>query len=72
MGTRINILATCVDDVYDAYGTLDELQLFTNAIDRLICFLGLFNTINEMAYVTLKEHGVHILPYLKNKWRDLS
>ncbi|CAL5431415.1 unnamed protein product [Camellia sinensis] len=36
-----------------------------------ICFLGLFNTINEMAYVTLKEHGVHILPYLKNKWRDL-
>ncbi|CAL5435363.1 unnamed protein product [Camellia sinensis] len=32
-----------------------------------ICFLGLFNTINEMAYVTLKEHGVHILPYLKNK-----
>ncbi|GMP98001.1 hypothetical protein CsSME_00046046 [Camellia sinensis var. sinensis] len=84
METRINILATCVDDVYDAYGTLDELQLFTNAIDRWdvnaveqlpdymkICFLGLFNTINEMAYVTLKEHGVHILRYLKNKWRDL-
>ncbi|THF95240.1 hypothetical protein TEA_019895 [Camellia sinensis var. sinensis] len=80
METRINILATCVDDVYDAYGTLDELQLFTNAIDRWdvnaveqlpdymkICFLGLFNTINEMAYVTLKEHGVHILRYLKNK-----
>ncbi|CAL5435405.1 unnamed protein product [Camellia sinensis] len=80
METRINILATCVDDVYDAYGTLDELQLFTTAIDRWdvnavkhlpdymkICFLGLFNTINEMAYVTLKEHGVHILPYLQNK-----
>ncbi|CAL5435349.1 unnamed protein product [Camellia sinensis] len=81
METRINILATCVDDVYDAYGTLDELQLFTNAIDRWdqcllysrhpspmkICFLGLFNTINEMAYVTLKENGVHILPYVKNK-----
>ncbi|CAL5435377.1 unnamed protein product [Camellia sinensis] len=80
MGTRINILATCVDDVYDAYGTLDQLQLFTNAIDRWdvnaaeqlpdymkICLLGLFNTINETAYVTLKEHGVHILPYLKNK-----
>ncbi|THG13153.1 hypothetical protein TEA_012692 [Camellia sinensis var. sinensis] len=33
METRINILATCVDDVYDAYGTLDELQLFTTAID---------------------------------------
>ncbi|GMP98051.1 hypothetical protein CsSME_00046086 [Camellia sinensis var. sinensis] len=80
METRINILATCVDDVYDAYGTMDELQLFTNATDRWdvnaaeqlpdymkICFLGLFHTINEMAYATLKEHGVHILPYLKNK-----
>ncbi|CAL5431449.1 unnamed protein product [Camellia sinensis] len=75
METRINKLATCVDDVYDAYGTLDELQLFTTAIDRSeqlpdymkICFLGLFNTINEMAYVTLKENGVHILPYVKNK-----
>ncbi|GMP98029.1 hypothetical protein CsSME_00046068 [Camellia sinensis var. sinensis] len=33
METRINKLATCVDDVYDAYGTLDELQLFTTAID---------------------------------------
>ncbi|CAL5356705.1 unnamed protein product [Camellia sinensis] len=32
-----------------------------------ICLLSLFNTINEMTYVTLKEHGVHILPYLKNK-----
>ncbi|THG03643.1 hypothetical protein TEA_006351 [Camellia sinensis var. sinensis] len=43
-----------------------------NAAEQLpeymkICFLGLFNTINEMAYATLKEHGVHILPYLKNK-----
>ncbi|KAL7225631.1 hypothetical protein ACSBR1_020903 [Camellia fascicularis] len=36
-----------------------------------ICFLGLFNSINEMAYCTLNEHGVHILPYLKKKWQDL-
>ncbi|GMP87024.1 hypothetical protein CsSME_00039573 [Camellia sinensis var. sinensis] len=84
METRINILTTCLDDVYDAYGTLDELELFTDAVDRWdvnavehlpdymkICFLGYYNWINEMAYDTLKEHGIHILPYLKRKWRDL-
>ncbi|CAL5352012.1 unnamed protein product [Camellia sinensis] len=84
METRINILLTCLDDVYDAYGTLDELELFTDAVDRWdvnavehlpdymkICFLGYYNWINEMAYDTLKEHGIHILPYLKRKWQDL-
>ncbi|KAI7996735.1 hypothetical protein LOK49_LG10G02993 [Camellia lanceoleosa] len=79
-GTRINILITCLDDDYDAYGNLDELKLLTDVVDRWdvnavehlpnymkICFLGYYNWINEMAYDTLKEHGVHILPYLKRK-----
>ena len=29
-----------------------------------LCFLALYNTVNEMVYDTLKEHGVDILPYL--------
>ncbi|KAI7998722.1 hypothetical protein LOK49_LG10G02988 [Camellia lanceoleosa] len=74
MKTWINILTTCLDDVYDAYSTLDELKLLTDAVDRWdvnavehlpnymkICFLGYYNWINEMAYDTLKEHG----------WQDL-
>ncbi|CAL5420911.1 unnamed protein product [Camellia sinensis] len=80
METRINILTTCLDDVCDADGTLNELELFTDAVDRWdvnavehlpnymkICFLGYYNWINEMAYDTLKEHGVHILSFLKRK-----
>ncbi|XP_057485970.1 (-)-alpha-terpineol synthase-like isoform X1 [Actinidia eriantha] len=73
-----------IDDVYDVYGTLDELERFTNAVERWdlsemerlpaymkICFLALFNSINEMGYDTLKEQGVHVIPYLQKMWADL-
>ena len=30
-----------------------------------ICFLALYNSINEMAFDTLKEHGFDTIPFLK-------
>ncbi|GMY11172.1 myrcene synthase, chloroplastic-like [Fagus crenata] len=82
--TKILALITTIDDVYDVYGTLDELELFTdlierwdvNAIEQLpnymkICFLVLYNTVNENAFDTLKEQGFHNVSYLKNVWADL-
>ncbi|PSR84551.1 (-)-alpha-terpineol synthase [Actinidia chinensis var. chinensis] len=82
--TIVTSLITTIDDVYDVYGTLDELERFTNAVERWdlnemehlpaymkICFLALFNSINEMGYDTLKEQGVHIIPYLQKMWTDL-
>jgi hypothetical protein len=32
-----------------------------------LCFLALFNSVNEMAYDILKYQGVDILPYLKKR-----
>ncbi|KAJ6734369.1 TERPENE SYNTHASE 12-RELATED [Salix purpurea] len=58
---------TIIDDIYDVYGTLDEWDV--SVIDDLpdymkLCFLALYNTINEIAYDNLKEKGENILPYL--------
>ncbi|XP_057484919.1 (-)-alpha-terpineol synthase-like [Actinidia eriantha] len=84
MATIVNALTTTIDDVYDVYGTLDELILFTSAVERWditameplpdymkICFLSLFNSINEMGYDVLKEQGVNIVPYIQKMWADL-
>uniref|UniRef100_A0A5B7B4V6 Putative (-)-alpha-terpineol synthase n=1 Tax=Davidia involucrata TaxID=16924 RepID=A0A5B7B4V6_DAVIN len=84
MSTKVNALITILDDVYDVYGTLDELELFTDAVERWdinameklpdymkICFLALYNTINEIAYDALIEQGSHIISYLKKMWADL-
>jgi hypothetical protein len=32
--TKLIAILTVVDDAYDAYGTIDELELFTEAIER--------------------------------------
>ncbi|KAE8651964.1 terpene synthase 10 isoform X1 [Cucumis sativus] len=84
MGTKIVALITMIDDVYDVYGTLDELKLFTNAIERWDigamdqlpeylkqCFLTLYNSINEIAHEALIHHGVDVMQYLKKVWADL-
>ncbi|KAH7576810.1 hypothetical protein JRO89_XS01G0155500 [Xanthoceras sorbifolium] len=47
-----------------------------NAINDLpdymkLCFMVLYNTINEMAYDSLKEHGENVIPYLTKAWGDL-
>ncbi|CAL5435383.1 unnamed protein product [Camellia sinensis] len=78
IATKVNSLITTIDDVYDVYGSLEELELFTNAVERWdisameqlpdymkICFLALFNSINEMAYDALKEQGLHIISHLR-------
>ncbi|RDX62602.1 Isoprene synthase, chloroplastic, partial [Mucuna pruriens] len=82
--TKVGILITIIDDIYDVYGTLEELELFTNAIERwdvnaintlpdymILCFLALYNTVNEMAYDIFKEQGVKSIHYLKKSWSDL-
>ncbi|KAG7944364.1 hypothetical protein I3843_15G097200 [Carya illinoinensis] len=84
MLTKLGALLTVIDDVYDVYGTLEELKLFTDVVERWdvnameqlpyylqICFLAVYNTVNEMAFDTLKEKGCNILWYMKKAWADI-
>ncbi|KAK9076995.1 hypothetical protein SSX86_005330 [Deinandra increscens subsp. villosa] len=81
--TMVNSMITSIDDVYDVYGTLEELEQFTDIINRWdvdaigelpdymkICFLGFYNTINEISYNILTDTGLLVLPYLKKAWAD--
>nr|AVI04914.1 terpene synthase [Tripterygium wilfordii] len=85
MNTKVHQLLTTVDDVYDIYGTLDELEVFTDVIQRWdidaieqlpdymkMTFFTVYNAMNEIAFTALKEQGLNIIPCLKRVWGDLS
>ncbi|KAK4858177.1 hypothetical protein QYF36_012349 [Acer negundo] len=76
--TKLIAVITVIDDVY---GTLPELELFTDAVDRWdiktmnqlpdymkICLLAIFNFVNEMTYEILKEKDFDVGMNLKNSW----
>ncbi|KAJ8572491.1 hypothetical protein K7X08_009002 [Anisodus acutangulus] len=68
IATKVNALVTTIDDVYDVFGTLDELQIFTNVVQRWnideldklpdnmkMCYFALDNFINEVAGDAFEE-----------------
>nr|AZM65215.1 tergamotene synthase [Santalum album] len=77
-------LITIVDDVYDVFGSIDELELYTNFVDRWNCtevdelpntikmiFLAMFNTANEIGFQIQTERGFNGIPALSKAWDDL-
>ncbi|PIN19469.1 (-)-alpha-terpineol synthase [Handroanthus impetiginosus] len=84
LSTKIIMLETVLDDIFDVYATPEELQLFYDVIQRWdlesieklpiymqIYFVALNNTVNEIAYHILKQQGVVIIPHLRKSWMDL-
>nr|WDY79047.1 linalool/nerolidol synthase [Actinidia chinensis] len=82
--TKFVCLLSVIDDMYDIYGSLDELKHFTDAVDRWdmkatdelpeymkICYLAMFNFGNEIAYDVLRDHGLNVISYIKEAWGNL-
>jgi alpha-farnesene synthase len=82
--SKVITLILIVDDVYDIYGSLEELECFSNAVERWkpeeinelpecmkTCFWALYNTTKEIAAEIQKEKGLtSVLPYLQKAWAD--
>ncbi|KAK7272320.1 hypothetical protein RJT34_28836 [Clitoria ternatea] len=82
--TKTICILLVMDDIFDTYGSLDELVLFTEAIKRWdldamedlpeymkVCYMALYNTTNEIAYRIQKEQGKTVVVYLKRTWINI-
>ncbi|CAN1843884.1 Probable terpene synthase 12 [Linum perenne] len=82
--TKVTSFITTIDDIYDVYGTLEELKLFTDAVERWDinavhtlpsymkpCFSAFYNTVNDIANETLHTHESSISPHLVKAWADM-
>ncbi|KAL9668852.1 hypothetical protein QQ045_006392 [Rhodiola kirilowii] len=83
--TKIVAFIYTIDDIYDIYATLEEVELFTHAFHRWDingmkqlplymkkCYLACFNCMNKMAYDVLLEKRFDVTPYVKKSWEILS
>ncbi|XP_022716040.1 alpha-farnesene synthase-like [Durio zibethinus] len=79
--TKITAMILIIDDVYDIYGSLEELEHFTDAewdsskIQQLpecmkMCFQALYDITNEIAYDIQELNGwnVQALLHLRKAW----
>uniref|UniRef100_A0A2N9GEC0 Terpene synthase N-terminal domain-containing protein n=1 Tax=Fagus sylvatica TaxID=28930 RepID=A0A2N9GEC0_FAGSY len=77
-------LVYVIDDMFDVYGTLDELTLFTNAVNRWelaateqlpdplkMCFVALYDITNEISYKVYNRSGWDPINSLKKAWARL-
>ncbi|KAL2331794.1 hypothetical protein Fmac_019375 [Flemingia macrophylla] len=82
--TKTICILLVMDDIFDTYGTLDELILFTKAIKRWdldamerlpeymkICYMALYNTTQEIANRIQKEQGQSVVACLRRTWIDI-
>ncbi|XP_057450479.1 probable terpene synthase 11 [Lotus japonicus] len=82
--TKTICILLVMDDIFDTYGSFDELILFNEAIKRWdleameqlpeymkICYMALYNTTHEIAYRIQKEHGITVVSNLKKTWIDI-
>ncbi|KHN45732.1 (3S,6E)-nerolidol synthase 2, chloroplastic/mitochondrial [Glycine soja] len=73
-----------LNDIFDVYGTLDELTIFTEAVCRWditaieqlpdymkACFRVLYNLTNEISSKVYQKHGWNPIDSLLNAWKSL-
>ncbi|GLT59065.1 hypothetical protein SLA2020_319070 [Shorea laevis] len=77
-------LVYIIDDIFDLYGTLEELTLFTQVVNRWdytdmdqlphcmkICLKALYDITNEISHKVYKQHGRNPIDSLKKTWASI-
>ncbi|CAL0323348.1 unnamed protein product [Lupinus luteus] len=80
--TKVISLTSVIDDIYDVYGTFEELQLFTNAVERWdiscmdflpeymkCCYKAMLDTYEEIDQEMAKEGRSFCVIYAKNEMK---
>ncbi|KAI3798437.1 hypothetical protein L1987_33712 [Smallanthus sonchifolius] len=81
--TKVGAMVTIIDDTYDAYGTYNELEIFTEAIQRWSTtsldslpdymkpiYKGLLDVYDEMEEIRAKEGKAYELNYAKESMKE--
>nr|KYP34969.1 (+)-delta-cadinene synthase isozyme A [Cajanus cajan] len=81
---KVIAISSIIDDMYDAYGTIDELELFTNAIERWdicalvdlpeymkLCYASLLEVFEEIEQELRKQGKAHFVKYAKKEVKRL-
>ncbi|KAH0460644.1 hypothetical protein IEQ34_011307 [Dendrobium chrysotoxum] len=83
--SKVMPLVVATDDIYDVYGTLKELELFTNVIERWdlervsmlpeymqLFFLVLYNTFKEIEDELSPQHNSFRVHYLIDEFKRMA
>ncbi|KAF5188255.1 Terpene synthase [Thalictrum thalictroides] len=82
--TKFICILTAIDDVYDIYGSLDELELFTEAVCRWdisateglppymkTSYLAMLNLVNIISNNIKRDHGIDVSRHIVEEWKNL-
>ncbi|KAK6919421.1 Terpene synthase, N-terminal domain [Dillenia turbinata] len=82
--TKFVCILSAIDDLYDVYGSINELEKFTDAVSRWdtkamdglpecmkICLSTMIDFADELANLIQSKNDFNALPYLKEAWLNL-
>nr|QBP79199.1 monoterpene synthase [Lilium hybrid cultivar] len=82
--TKAVCILSVIDDVYDIYGSFEEVEILTKTIKSWdphemrnlpenikLCYKIIYSFIEEITTSILLDNGCNVMPFLKKEWENL-